>query len=184
MWWWSRSSSSKTTYRVRPQEASFGPEPRSRPFTILDVARYASGCKRACGLALNRKLPPVAGLCVFHRRHILAMGRVLPSSPAATPDKRFLSHGVPIFKPICATFSAILDLDLLRLRFQKCSSLALNQKLPLVSGGHFQLRGAHYCVLQASPKAMPGRCLNQNQLALTLCHSERSEESPTCQDCG
>jgi len=46
---------------VRPQAASFGPEPRSRPFVILDVEHYASGYKRTCGLAQNQKLPPVAG---------------------------------------------------------------------------------------------------------------------------
>ncbi len=54
---------------VRSQAASFGPEPRSHPFVILDVEHYASGYKRACGLAHNQKLPPVNGhgLGLTHR---------------------------------------------------------------------------------------------------------------------
>jgi len=44
---------------IRSQAAYFGPWLRSRFFAFLNVAHYASGCKKHCGLARNQNLPPV-----------------------------------------------------------------------------------------------------------------------------
>jgi hypothetical protein len=69
-----------------------------------------------------------------NKRHLLARGLRSSGVAEGYAGQALLGHGVHFFKPNGATTSAILDVDDLRLRFQKRSSLALNQKLPSVDG--------------------------------------------------